>query len=200
MGRNAGVENAYEIRNVFGMSLTCCQILLGLKTLCDLPPQLGIGLLEGSIDRFQPAFVDAPAEFGTGSHREDPENLEVNLAPIAFAPVKDGQMTLDLALLVAQGYGKETLRTDAREPRTILWKHLLDVAWKCDDFVIQHALARRAGQAVYERIAIFPLAPVSERTRLVCLGRYFGNERTGRIQRLRERADQMREEGDAGFG
>ncbi len=152
----------------------------------DFPAQLGVGLLEREVGGFQTLLVVPTGKLSARSHGEDPDDLEIDFTPIAFPPIQYGQVPLDLAVLVAQWNGEEAVCPNALEPLAILGKHLLDIAGKGDDLVIEDTFTRRAGEVVLERLAEFSIAPIRKRPRLVGLARDLGDECAARIQRLGE--------------
>src|SRR5215831_17718648 len=139
-----GVDDANQLGGVLAAGGSGCQLRLGGQSLGDLLAQLRVGLLQREIAGLEALLVLTSLEFGTRTPREDPQNLEVDFAPVPLARIEHRQMAAHPCRLVANGNRQKTLRADADKPVVVLGEHLLDVAWESDDLVVEHALARSA--------------------------------------------------------
>ena len=104
----------------------------------------------------------APPELGAGPHGEDTQNIKVCLIPVAFPRVEHGEVPSYLTVFVAERDREEALCAKTRKPLAILRKHLLNVARKGDYLVVEHALARRARQGIFENFAELAIVPIGK--------------------------------------
>src|SRR6516162_2150523 len=91
------------------------------------------------------------------------------------------------------------LGADPDKPVAVLREHLLDIAGEGRDLVVEHALARSAGERVLEHLTQRAVMPVGQGTRLIGLSVDLGDEGGPGSERTRQGADQVLEERRTGL-
>ncbi len=119
-----------------------------------------------------------------GALGKDPQNFEVGFVPVALLRVEDGEVSAYLAVIVAEWNGKETLRAETGKPFPILRKHLLNIARKRDDLVVEHALTGGSGEPILKDLAQRTVVPIGEHVCAVGLRVDFRSKRTRSTQGL----------------
>ena len=165
----------------------------------DFAAQRRVRTLQLAVRGFERAFVVAALQLRGGAAREEPQQPEVGLVPVALALVLHGDVTDDALVFVHHRDREVALDARAVEIRPRGGEQVAHAAREAGDVAVEDRLAGRAREV--ERLGLAERAadPDGEDVRLVLLRVDLGHESEMGLERSAERSHQLREEGIAGL-